>query len=59
MSPTPYYGPDEDAHTIFLERTFMAGDFVCGTGYGAYRGFSTPVLTTHSKPEDVAHFSLQ
>jgi len=31
---SPYYGPDEDAATIFLERTFLAGDFVCGVGYG-------------------------
>lgn len=30
----PYYGPDEDAATIFLERTFIAGDFICGVGYG-------------------------
>lgn len=41
-SPIPYYGPNEDANTIFLERTFLAGDFVCGTGYGAYCGLSTP-----------------
>ncbi|KZV66050.1 hypothetical protein PENSPDRAFT_585881 [Peniophora sp. CONT] len=31
---TPYYGPDEDAATIFVERTFLAGDFICGLGYG-------------------------
>ncbi|KAG6911289.1 hypothetical protein DXG01_002128 [Tephrocybe rancida] len=31
----PYYGPDESPHDILLERTFVAGDFVCGTGYGA------------------------
>ncbi|VDC04348.1 unnamed protein product [Peniophora sp. CBMAI 1063] len=31
---TPYYGPDEDAATIFLERTFLAGDLICGLGYG-------------------------
>ncbi|KAI0034801.1 hypothetical protein K488DRAFT_44707 [Vararia minispora EC-137] len=30
----PYYGPDEDATTIFLERTFVAGDLLCGVGYG-------------------------
>ncbi|KAG6911282.1 hypothetical protein DXG01_002121 [Tephrocybe rancida] len=30
----PYYGPDEDSDTIFLERTFLAGDFVSGVGYG-------------------------
>ncbi|PFH49790.1 hypothetical protein AMATHDRAFT_4555 [Amanita thiersii Skay4041] len=29
------YGPqDEDAYTIFLEKTFLAGDFVTGVGYG-------------------------
>jgi len=33
-STTPYYGPDEDATTIFLERTFVAGDLICGLGYG-------------------------
>ncbi|RDB29451.1 hypothetical protein Hypma_016082 [Hypsizygus marmoreus] len=31
----PYYGPDASPEDIFLERTFVAGDFVCGTGYGA------------------------
>ncbi|KAG6874361.1 hypothetical protein C0995_015097 [Termitomyces sp. Mi166 len=31
----PYYGPDESSKDIFLERTFVAGDLVCGTGYGA------------------------
>jgi len=31
----PYYGPtNETSTTIFLEQTFVAGDFVCGTGYG-------------------------
>lgn len=30
----PYYGPDEDPATIFLERSFLAGDFVSGVGYG-------------------------
>ncbi|KAF8899419.1 hypothetical protein BD779DRAFT_82945 [Infundibulicybe gibba] len=30
----PYYGPDEPAETIFLERTFIAGDFLSGLGYG-------------------------
>ncbi|RDB29450.1 hypothetical protein Hypma_016081 [Hypsizygus marmoreus] len=30
----PYYGPDEDAATIFLERSFLAGDFISGIGYG-------------------------
>ncbi|KAG6911283.1 hypothetical protein DXG01_002122 [Tephrocybe rancida] len=30
----PYYGPDEDSHTIFLERSFLAADFVSGVGYG-------------------------
>ena len=29
-----YYGPDESSETIFLERTFLAGDFVSGVGYG-------------------------
>ncbi|KAF8640860.1 hypothetical protein AX17_000508 [Amanita inopinata Kibby_2008] len=31
----PYYGPQgEDAYTIFLEKTFLAGGFVTGVGYG-------------------------
>jgi hypothetical protein len=30
----PYYGPDASPEEIFLERTFVAGDFVCGVGYG-------------------------
>ncbi|KAJ6590044.1 hypothetical protein DFH09DRAFT_1027270 [Mycena vulgaris] len=29
-----YYGPNEDETTIQLERNFMAGDVVVGTGYG-------------------------
>ncbi|CAL1705416.1 unnamed protein product [Somion occarium] len=29
-----YYGPNEDENTILLERNFLAGDIVCGTGYG-------------------------
>ncbi|KAJ6514638.1 hypothetical protein DFH09DRAFT_1049165 [Mycena vulgaris] len=32
---SPYYGPDEDASVIELERTFMAGDLVAGIGFGA------------------------
>ena len=36
MSPQPgvYYGPDEDDATKDLERFFLAGDFICGVGYG-------------------------
>ncbi|KAF8808158.1 hypothetical protein BYT27DRAFT_7097781 [Phlegmacium glaucopus] len=34
MPSTPYYGPDESASDIFLERTFLAGDFLSGVGYG-------------------------
>ncbi|KIL60275.1 hypothetical protein M378DRAFT_14252 [Amanita muscaria Koide BX008] len=30
----PYYGPNEDSDTIFFERTFLAGMFVVGVGYG-------------------------
>lgn len=30
----PYYGPDEDSDTIFLERTFLAGDFINGMTLG-------------------------
>ncbi|GLB43554.1 hypothetical protein LshimejAT787_1400660 [Lyophyllum shimeji] len=30
----PYYGPDEDSTTIWLERMFLAGDFISGVGYG-------------------------
>ncbi|TFY73332.1 hypothetical protein EWM64_g10681 [Hericium alpestre] len=28
------YGPDEPAATIDIERNFLAGDFICGVGYG-------------------------
>lgn len=31
MSP---WTPDEDPNTLFLERTFVAGDFITGMGYG-------------------------
>ncbi|KIL60271.1 hypothetical protein M378DRAFT_47309, partial [Amanita muscaria Koide BX008] len=31
----PYYGPDEDSQTIFLERTFLASTVVQGIGVGA------------------------
>lgn len=36
MAPQPgvYYGPDEDETTKDLERYFIAGDFVTGTGFG-------------------------
>ena len=36
MAPQPgvYYGPDEDDNTKWLERYFLAGDFVTGTGFG-------------------------
>ena len=30
----PYYGPDEPASEIFLERTFLAGDFINGMTFG-------------------------
>lgn len=40
----PYYGPDEDAATIFLERTFIAGDFICGVGYGEFKKHGLPTL---------------
>ncbi|KAK2461395.1 hypothetical protein APHAL10511_005858 [Amanita phalloides] len=30
----PDYGPHEDAHTLFLEKTFLGGNFVAGIGYG-------------------------
>ncbi|KAF8992985.1 hypothetical protein BDQ17DRAFT_1312538 [Cyathus striatus] len=30
----PYYGPDASPNEIFLERTFVAGDFIGGFGYG-------------------------
>ena len=35
MAPNPY-APDEDPSTIFLERTFIAGDFITGVGYGMH-----------------------
>ncbi|KAF9469643.1 hypothetical protein BDZ94DRAFT_16078 [Collybia nuda] len=31
----PYYGPNASPEEILLEQTFVAGDFVCGVGYGA------------------------
>ena len=31
----PDYGPQEDAHTLFLEKTFMLSAFVYTIGYGA------------------------
>lgn len=34
MASTPYYGPYESAEDIFIERTFVAGDFIAGVGYG-------------------------
>ncbi|KAM5533526.1 hypothetical protein V8D89_012805 [Ganoderma adspersum] len=36
MAPQPgvYYGPDEDETTKDLERYFIAGDFITGTGFG-------------------------
>lgn len=36
---TKYYGPDESAYDIYLERTFLAGDFITGVGYGQRRSF--------------------
>jgi hypothetical protein len=30
-----YYGPDEDATTIFLERTIVSSNVIGGLGYGA------------------------
>ncbi|KIL60278.1 hypothetical protein M378DRAFT_84013 [Amanita muscaria Koide BX008] len=30
----PYYGPNEDSDTILFERTFLAGMFAIGVGYG-------------------------
>ncbi|KAM6503759.1 hypothetical protein JOM56_000702, partial [Amanita muscaria] len=30
----PYYGPDEKRYTDFLKKTFLAGIFVSGVGYG-------------------------
>lgn len=30
----PSWAPDESANDLFLERTFMAGDVICGLGYG-------------------------
>ncbi|KAI9066559.1 hypothetical protein FKP32DRAFT_1673883 [Trametes sanguinea] len=32
----PYWGPQESEHDINLERFFVAGDFVAGTGYGVH-----------------------
>ena len=42
-----YYGPDEDAATILLERTFVAGDFICGLGYGKALSKLRPSVRTH------------
>jgi hypothetical protein len=33
MSKNPYT-PDADPNTLFLERTFLAGDYLAGVGYG-------------------------
>ena len=30
----PYYGPNESSSDIFLEKTFLNGNFVAGVGYG-------------------------
>lgn len=30
------YGPEGTPNDIFLERTFLAGDFISGVGYGEY-----------------------
>ena len=40
-----YYGPDASPHEIFLERTFIAGDFISGVGYGQ----QTPKLRVQRK----------
>ncbi|KAG5653909.1 hypothetical protein H0H81_009501 [Sphagnurus paluster] len=48
----PYYGPEEDAATIFLERTFLAGDFICGVGYGGF-----PSIFSGSKSQFLITFS--
>ncbi|PFH45793.1 hypothetical protein AMATHDRAFT_8659 [Amanita thiersii Skay4041] len=32
--PRPYYGPDEPYETILLERSFIAGGYIAGAGYG-------------------------
>ncbi|KAF8220407.1 hypothetical protein L208DRAFT_1416769 [Tricholoma matsutake] len=34
-----YYGPDEPPSTVFLERTFLAADFLGGVGYGGKSRF--------------------
>ena len=42
--------PDESASEIFLERTFLAGDFISGLGYGAsaFTPFLSVYLQSHS-----------
>lgn len=42
MAPQPgvYYGPDEDETTKDLERYFIAGDFITGTGFGESQPFA-------------------
>ena len=39
MAPNPY-APGEDVNAIFLERTFIAGDFITGVGYGMHSSAS-------------------
>ncbi|KAI0352273.1 hypothetical protein OH77DRAFT_1428820 [Trametes cingulata] len=36
MTGQPYYGPDEPAATIAIERFFLAGDFISGVAYGVH-----------------------
>ena len=31
----PYYGPQEDEYTLFLEKTFLLSGFVAAIGCGA------------------------
>lgn len=53
----PYYGPDEDPATIFLERSFLAGDFIAGVGYGELPHLSRVVLLTSYLPNMTARAS--
>jgi len=58
----PYYGPtDESAADIFTERTFVAGDFISGVGYGVQLVLYTTCtifLWKQRKTRKLAHFLI-
>ena len=38
------YTPDESAQDLFLERNFIAGDLICGLGYGKQHRPTPPIV---------------